>query len=90
MASEAGINIVCFLLITGEAKSLQVADIILPTTGKRDDMVDSKISFWGCFSTALALVFVALENILPNFWRNANTRGFTHVFLQIWQYKVRS
>jgi hypothetical protein len=45
MASEAGINIVCFLLITGEAKSLQVADIILPTTGKRDDMVDSKISF---------------------------------------------
>jgi len=42
---EAGIKVVLFPLITGAAEGLQIADIVLTTASKGDDMVNIEVSF---------------------------------------------
>jgi len=80
MPPETGINLVCFLLIAVQAKSLQIADIILAATGERNDMVNAKVSFYGSFTTTSALVLVTLKNIFLYFRRNTNAGSFAHLF----------
>lgn len=43
MSPKLGINVVCFLLIAGEAEGLKVADIILTATGQGNDMVNAEV-----------------------------------------------
>jgi hypothetical protein len=45
MTPEAGVKVVVFFLITGATEGLEIADIILTTTGKGNDMVDSQVGF---------------------------------------------
>ena len=45
MAFKAGIDMVCFPLVTGAAEGLQIADIVLTTASKGNNMVNRKVSF---------------------------------------------
>jgi hypothetical protein len=78
---EAGVKVVFFPLIAGAAEGLQVADVVLTTTGKRNDVIDGEVSFSVRFTTAFALVLIAFKNIFPHLWRNANSGRFTHELL---------
>jgi len=42
---EAGVKVVFFPLIAGGAEGLQVADVVLTPTGKRNDVIDGEVSF---------------------------------------------
>lgn len=90
MTPEAGVNVVCFPLVAGETKGLQVADIICTTTGKGDDMVDSKVSFLVSFPAALAMVFIALVYVYPHFFWDGNSRSFAHYLVSFIMRRISS
>jgi hypothetical protein len=78
---EAGVKVVFFPLIAGAAEGLQVADVVLTTTGKRNDVIDCEVSFSVRFTAAFALVLIAFKNIFPHLGRNVNPGRFTHELL---------
>lgn len=78
MTPEPGIKVVFFLLVTGAAKGLQIADIILTATSEGDDMVNGEVSFQVSSAAAFALVVIALKNIFPHHDWNANSGSFAH------------
>jgi hypothetical protein len=59
---------------------LEIADIVLTATGKGNDMVNAKVSFYSGFTAALALIFVTLKNINSYFRWDTNAGSFAHLF----------
>ena len=70
---------VSFLLITGAAESLQVADVVLTATSKGDNVVNGKVIYIS-LTTAFALIAIAFKHIFPHLWRQANPGRFIHEF----------
>ena len=71
---EAPIVVLVFAAIAGAAEGLKVAEVVAATEGEGDDVVDAEV-LGG--AAALALVPIAIENVLPNSGRNGNSGSFT-------------
>ncbi len=69
---------VFFPTIARAAQRLQVADVVRTAFRERYDMIDSEIGFAARFAATLALRAIAIENIFPHFWRNANPGRLAH------------
>ena len=68
---------VSFLLITGAAESLQVADVVLTAMSKGDNVVNGEVIYVS-LTTAFALIAIALKYIFPHLGWNANPGRLTH------------
>jgi len=51
---------VAFLLVTGLAQGLKIADVIHATSGYRDDVIDLQLRLRSRFTTATALIVISL------------------------------
>ena len=80
MTPEPGIEVVFFLLVVGVAEGLQIANVILIATGKGDDLVNGKVIFQVSFAATFAVIAIALKNISPHLWGNANLGRLSHEF----------
>lgn len=83
VATEPGIVVVFFALVAGEAKGLEVAEVVGAAEGEGDDVINAEGYFWGGFAAGLALVAIALINILSDGFGDGDAGSFGHG-LRVW------
>lgn len=70
---EPGVKVVFFLAVAGNTEGLEVAEVVAAAAGEGNDVIDRQLLG---LSTALALVVIALKNILPHFFGETDPLGF--------------
>lgn len=68
-----------FLLVTGLAQGLKIADVIHATSGHRDDVVNLQLGLRSRFTTATALVVISLKDVFSNFWWDCHPFFASHL-----------
>lgn len=59
-----------FLLVTGLAQGLKIADVIYATFGHRDDVINLQLGLRSRFTAAMTLIVISLKDVFSNFWWN--------------------
>ena len=77
---EAGVEAIAFLGVAGTAEGLEVAEVVAAAAGEGDDVVDFQFGLLAGFTAALALLVVAIEDVLAHRFRNRDSGCFVSHF----------